>query len=156
MAYNSYFSIIEAIKSAFLDTGLIRSVYFGPEDFFDNNRAVQFASVNISPQPSSLSGKVSTYNFTLEVVDRIDFSKDENRETFGQDNFPDILATLSKVIEIAFDKIHRGDNFTDLIRIDGDTVTAEPITYGGENYLGGWRVQISFQAPGGGVTDGRC
>lgn len=152
----TYFTIVNQIKEAFLSTGLVRSAYFGPDDYFDTNRAVQFASINISPQPSPIGNKVSTYSFLLEVVDRIDFSEDESREPYGQDNIIDVLATLSRAAEIAFDKLKRGDTYDELVRVVGDSFTAEPLVYSGENYLAGWRIPISFEVPAGGATDGRC
>lgn len=152
----SLYDLIDKIVEAYESTGLVRSVYFLPLSMFDTDRATQFPSLCISPQPSQLGDKVTSFNLTLHLVDRIDWSKDQARGVFGQDNLIDVMSKASRIHEIALSKLRRGEPYSELIRIIGDSFVSAPIVYEDNNYLGGWQVGISFEIPGGGVIDGIC
>jgi hypothetical protein len=77
-------------------------------------------------------------------MDVVDISKDETTNIFiGNDNEQDVLNTQITILNRVYDKLIRGDYFTNSGIIDGNP-TCEPFIERFENNLAGWTMTFDY------------
>jgi hypothetical protein len=93
---------------------------------------------------ATFESNVIRYNISIIAMDIVDISKDETTDIFiGNDNEQDVLNTQITMLNRLYDKLLRGDYFTNLGIIDGNP-SLEPFIERFENNLAGWTMTFDY------------
>ena len=140
----SYYGILNIIKTELEATNLVNTVTEG--NIFDIDLAKQtiFPLAHIIVNNATFENNVIRYNISILAMDIVDISKDETTIVFvGNDNEQDVLNTQITMLNRVYDKLARGDYFTNLGIIDGNP-TCEPFIERFENNLAGWTMTFDY------------
>lgn len=145
----SLYKAYEAIKKAYQDTGKVNQIWFSEP--LDNMRQNVYPAVYIGIDPAQFDLPVVTLNFTIEVVDIIDWPKEGIREQEANandypDNILDVLASTMNIHTQAMNILGRGEAWEQLVKFTPGT-SLSPIIREGKNTLGGWSASLSVQIP---------
>ena len=89
------------------------------------------------------------YNVSVIAMDIVDINKDETTDSFrGNDNEDDVLNSMLTVLVRFYERLRRGDLFSDLYQI-GEGVTIEPFTDRFEDKVAGWTITMDIIVPNG-------
>jgi hypothetical protein len=93
---------------------------------------------------ATFESNVIRYNISIIGMDVVDISKDETTDIFiGNDNEQDVLNTQITMLNRLYDKLRRGDYFTNEGIIDGNP-NLEPFIERFENNLAGWTMTFDY------------
>jgi len=150
---NSLYTIVDQIRTAYLQTGFVNSFWFEHE--IDHLRQTQYPCAYLFIEPSVSNESTTSFSFRLALFDVNDFNKENQREQQSNANeyFDDILDVLSNIANIhtkAFNILKRGTAFPSLIRI-GDEIQLNPITREFNNTVSGFEAVFTIEIP---VSDG--
>ena len=140
----SYYGILNIIKTELQATNLVNTVTEG--NIFDIDLAKQtiFPLAHIIVNNATFESNEIRYNISIIAMDIVDISKDETTDIFiGNDNEQDVLNTQITMLNSVYDKLTRGDYFTNLGIIDGNP-TCEPFIERFENNLAGWTMTFDY------------
>jgi len=156
---SGYFGITDAIRKAFNETDRINTITHGNLDMIDLSRQNIYPLVHVVNQGVNFSDRTTNYTFGVTIMDLVDFDRsdpqDETEPFYGDDNSQDILHDLGITIELAIDRLKRGDLYDDLFRLTGD-VGGVAFINEGENVLAGYNVTISVTGINASINDGLC
>lgn len=140
----SYYQILNTIKTELENTQLVNTVTQGDIFRVDLAKQTIFPLSHIMVNNATFEGNVIRYNISILAMDVVDISKDGTTDIFvGNDNEQDVLNTQITILNRVYDKLVRGDYFTNLGMIDGNP-TCEPFIERFENNLAGWTMTFDF------------
>ncbi len=143
---NTFYKVTTALYDTLKAKGF-NVVTLGDQYKIDLARQTIFPYAHIIPDDSNISGKIVNYSFRIMGMDLVDFSKKSNDSTFyGNDNMQDVLNDIHNRLNLVVEQFFRGDEFDNLIRLDGDySLVAFVERF--ENLLAGWELTINIQIP---------
>jgi hypothetical protein len=140
----SYYGILNIIKTELEATNLVNTVTEGDIFRVDLAKQTIFPLSHIMVNNATFEGNVIRYNISIIAMDIVDISKDETTDIFiGNDNEQDVLNTQITMLNRLYDKLLRGDYFTNLGIIDGNP-SLEPFIERFENNLAGWTMTFDY------------
>ena len=145
----NYYDITTTLRTELENDPLINKVSKGGLDDIANWKKQEYALAhlivnNCTPDQSSL-----VYNVSIICMDIVDVSKDETTDKFiGNDNEDDVLNSMLTVLVRFYERLRRGDLFSDLYQI-GSSVTIEPFTDRFEDKVAGWTITLDIIVPNG-------
>ena len=140
----SYYQILNTIKAELENTQLVNTVTQGDIFRVDLAKQTIFPLAHIMVNNATFEGNVIRYNISILAMDIVDISKNETTNIFvGNDNEQDVLNTQITMLNRVYDKLVRGEYFTNLGMIDGNP-TCEPFIERFENNLAGWTMTFDF------------
>ena len=140
----SYYQILNTIKAELENTQLVNTVTQGDIFRVDLAKQTIFPLSHIMVNNATFEGNVIRYNISILAMDVVDISKNETTNIFvGNDNEQDVLNTQITMLNRVYDKLVRGEYFTNLGMIDGNP-TCEPFIERFENNLAGWTMTFDF------------
>ena len=140
----SYYGILNIIKSELEATELVNTVTQGDIYRVDLSKQTIFPLAHIMVNNATFESNVIRYNISVIAMDVVDIAKDETTDIFiGNDNEQDVLNTQITMLNRVYDKLVRGDYFTNLGIIDGNP-TCEPFIERFENNLAGWTMTFDY------------
>ena len=140
----SYYGLLNIIKTELEATNLVNTVTEG--NIFDIDLAKQtiFPLAHIIVNNATFENNVIRYNISIIAMDIVDISKDETTDIFvGNDNEQDVLNTQITMLNRVYDKLVRGNFFTNAGIIDGNP-SCEPFIERFENNLAGWTMTFDY------------
>ena len=140
----NYYTVLDTLKTNLENDSFVNTVTQG--DIFGVDLAKQtiFPLVHIIVNNATFESNVIRYNISIIAMDIVDISKDETTDIFiGNDNEQDVLNTQITMLNRVYDKLTRGDYFTNLGIIDGNP-TCEPFIERFENNLAGWTMTFDY------------
>lgn len=156
---SGYFGITDALRKAFSTTSRVNTITHGNLDLVDLKRQNIYPLVHVVSNGVTFGERTTDYAFGVTIMDIVDFDRsdpaDEFEPFYGDDNAQDILHDLGITIELALDKLRRGELFDDMFRLNGD-VGGVAFINEGENVLAGYNVTINVTSLNASVTDGLC
>jgi len=140
----SYYAILNIIKSELQATNLVTTITEGDIFQVDLSKQTLFPLSHIMVNSATFESNVIRYNISIIAMDIVDISKDETTDIFiGNDNEQDVLNTQITILNRVYEKLTRGDFFTNLGIIDGNP-TCEPFVERFENNLAGWTMTFDY------------
>ena len=145
----NYYDITTKIRTHFESEPLVNKITKGGLDDIANAKKEEYALVHLivnqcTPQDSSL-----IYNISIIAMDIVDISKGTPKDLFrGLDNEDDVLNSMLVVQLRFYEKLRRGDLFSDLYQVGGG-VTIEPFTDRFEDKVAGWTMTLDIIVPNG-------
>ena len=140
----SYYGILNIIKTELEATNLVNTVTEGDIFRVDLAKQTIFPLAHIMVNNATFESNVIRYNISIIAMDIVDISKDETTDIFiGNDNEQDVLNTQITMLNRLYDKLLRGDYFTNLGIIDGNP-SLEPFIERFENNLAGWTMTFDY------------
>ena len=140
----SYYGILNIIKTELEATNLLNTVTEGDIFRVDLAKQTIFPLAHIMVNNATFESNVIRYNISIIAMDIVDISKDETTDIFiGNDNEQDVLNTQITMLNRLYDKLLRGDYFTNLGIIDGNP-SLEPFIERFENNLAGWTMTFDY------------
>ena len=140
----SYYAILNIIKSELQATNLVTTITEGDIFQVDLSKQTLFPLSHIMVNSATFESNVIRYNISIIAMDIVDISKDETTDIFiGNDNEQDVLNTQITILNRVYEKLTRGDFFTNLGIIDGNP-TCEPFIERFENNLAGWTMTFDY------------
>lgn len=140
----SYYGLLNILKTELEATNLVNTVTEG--NIFDIDLAKQtiFPLAHIIVNNATFENNVIRYNISILAMDIVDISKDETTDIFiGNDNEQDVLNTQITMLNRVYDKLVRGNFFTNAGIIDGNP-SCEPFIERFENNLAGWTMTFDY------------
>lgn len=140
----SYYGLLNILKTELEATNLVNTVTEG--NIFDIDLAKQtiFPLAHIIVNNATFENNVIRYNISIIAMDIVDISKDETTDIFvGNDNEQDVLNTQITMLNRVYDKLVRGNFFTNAGIIDGNP-SCEPFIERFENNLAGWTMTFDY------------
>lgn len=145
-----FYDVSKKIKDILQSDANINVVTIGSIDKIDLEQQTIGALAHIVPLNVTLNGSTMVMNFTVLVMDIVDFSKSNrkaNAEPFyGNDNLQDVWNTQLQVINRLDQRLRRGDAYDDGFEVIG-SLTAEPFMDRFANLWAGWATDLSIQVP---------
>lgn len=155
----NFYDIIDRLKSEVEELSRFNTTTFGQLDAVDLNRQDIFPLCHIVPQTVTIGTPTSIYQFTVHVLDIVDFNKDDVRRVndpyLGTDNLQDVLSDTLLSMERVLDSLRRGDAFRDLFQLEGEPVCT-PFFESQTNRCAGWSIELSVRIANASTTDGIC
>lgn len=143
----SYYGILNILKTELEATNLVNTVTEGDIFRIDLAKQTIFPLSHIMINNATFENNVIRYNVSIIAMDIVDISKDETTDIFiGNDNEQDVLNTQVVMLNRLYDKLLRGDYFTNLGIIDGNP-SLEPFIERFENNLAGWTMTFDYLIP---------
>lgn len=143
----SYYGILNILKTELEATNLVNTVTEGDIFRIDLAKQTIFPLSHIMINNATFENNVIRYNVSIIAMDVVDISKDETTDIFiGNDNEQDVLNTQITMLNRLYDKLLRGDYFTNLGIIDGNP-SLEPFIERFENNLAGWTMTFDYLIP---------
>ena len=145
----NYYDITTKIRTYFESEPLVNKITKGGLDDIANAKKEEYALVHLivnqcSPQDNSL-----IYNVSIIAMDIVDIAKTTPGDLFrGNDNEDDVLNSMLTVLVRFYEKLRRGDLFSDLYQLGGG-VTIEPFTDRFEDKVAGWTMTLDIIVPNG-------
>lgn len=140
----SYYNLLNIIKTELENTNLVNTVTQGDIFRVDLSKQTIFPLAHIMVNTATFEENVIRYNISIIGMDVVDISKDETTDIFiGNDNEQDVLNTQITILNRVYDKLRRGDYFTNEGIIDGNP-TCEPFIERFENNLAGWTMTFDY------------
>lgn len=140
----SYYDILNTIKTELQNTNLVTTVSQGDIFRIDLSKQTLFPLSHVMVNNATFEGNVIRYNISIIAMDIVDISKDETTDIFiGNDNEQDVLNTQITILNRVYEKLTRGDFFSNLGIIDGNP-TCEPFIERFENNLAGWTMTFDY------------
>ena len=140
----SYYDILNTIKTELQNTNLVTTVSQGDIFRIDLSKQTLFPLSHVMVNNATFEGNVIRYNISIIAMDIVDISKDETTDIFiGNDNEQDVLNTQITMLNRVYEKLTRGDFFSNLGIIDGNP-TCEPFIERFENNLAGWTMTFDY------------
>lgn len=140
----SYYDILNTIKTELQNTNLVTTVSQGDIFRVDLSKQTLFPLSHVMVNNATFEGNVIRYNISIIAMDIVDISKDETTDIFiGNDNEQDVLNTQITILNRVYEKLTRGDFFSNLGIIDGNP-TCEPFIERFENNLAGWTMTFDY------------
>ena len=140
----SYYDILNTIKTELQNTNLVTTVSQGDIFRVDLSKQTLFPLSHVMVNNATFEGNVIRYNISIIAMDVVDISKDETTDIFiGNDNEQDVLNTQITILNRVYEKLTRGDFFSNLGIIDGNP-TCEPFIERFENNLAGWTMTFDY------------
>lgn len=143
----SYYGILNILKTELEATNLVNTVTEGDIFRIDLAKQTIFPLSHIMINNATFENNVIRYNVSIIAMDIVDIAKDETTDIFiGNDNEQDVLNTQITMLNRLYDKLLRGDYFTNLGIIDGNP-SLEPFIERFENNLAGWTMTFDYLIP---------
>jgi hypothetical protein len=143
----SYYGILNILKTELEATNLVNTVTEGDIFRIDLAKQTIFPLSHIMINNATFENNVIRYNVSIIAMDIVDIAKDETTDIFiGNDNEQDVLNTQVVMLNRLYDKLLRGDYFTNLGIIDGNP-SLEPFIERFENNLAGWTMTFDYLIP---------
>ena len=140
----SYYALLNIIKAELEATNLVNTVTEGDIFQVDLSKQTIFPLSHIMVNSATFESNVIRYNISIIAMDIVDISKDETTDIFiGNDNEQDVLNTQITILNRVYEKLTRGDFFSNLGIIDGNP-TCEPFIERFENNLAGWTMTFDY------------
>jgi hypothetical protein len=140
----SYYGLLNIIKTELEATQLVNTITEGDIFRVDLSKQTIFPLSHIMVNNATFENNVIRYNVSIIAMDVVDISKDETTNIFiGNDNEQDVLNTQITILNRVYDKLIRGDYFTNSGIIDGNP-TCEPFIERFENNLAGWTMTFDY------------
>lgn len=145
----NYYDITSKIRTHFESEPLVNKITKGGLDDIANAKKEEYALVHLivnqcTPQDSAL-----IYNISVIAMDIVDISKGTPKDSFrGLDNEDDVLNSMLVVQLRFYEKLRRGDLFSDLYQVGGG-ITIEPFTDRFEDKVAGWTMTLDIIVPNG-------
>lgn len=140
----SYYGLLNILKTELEATNLVNTVTEGNIFDIDLGKQTIFPLAHIIVNSATFENNVIRYNISIIAMDVVDISKDETTDIFvGNDNEQDVLNTQITMLNRVYDKLVRGNFFTNLGIIDGNP-TCEPFIERFENNLAGWTMTFDY------------
>lgn len=144
---NGFYYVIDKLRDYIKDTGFINTVSTG--DIFEVDLVKQtiYPLSHIIVNNASPKEFVSSYNISILFMDLVDISKENAVDVFeGNDNLLDVLNEQLAIAQRLISSLKRGELFSNLVQIDGDTL-CEPFTDRFENKVAGWTLTFDIIVP---------
>ena len=146
---NGFYKITQSLHGQLTDKG-IRVITMGDALKVDLAKQTIFPYAHIVPEGAVKSGKITSWDFRIIIMDVVDFNKndlrDESEPFFTTDNLQDVLNDLHNRISNVLEAYTRGDEWDLHYRIVGD-VSFDSFTERYKNLLAGWEVTITINTP---------
>ena len=140
----SYYNLLNIIKTELENTNLVNTVTQGDIFRVDLSKQTIFPLAHIMVNTATFEENVIRYNISIIGMDVVDIAKDETTDIFiGNDNEQDVLNTQITMLNRVYDKLRRGDYFTNEGIIDGNP-NLEPFIERFENNLAGWTMTFDY------------
>ena len=145
----NYYDITTKIRTYFESEPLVNKITKGGLDDIANAKKEEYALIHLivnqcSPQDNSL-----IYNVSIIAMDIVDIAKTTPSDLFrGNDNEDDVLNSMLTVLVRFYEKLRRGNLFSDLYQLGGG-VTIEPFTDRFEDKVAGWTMTLDIIVPNG-------
>jgi len=142
-----YYDLLEKIETELKNDDFITTVTEGNIFDIDMTKITLFPLAHVQVTNATFNENVISFNINIYCMDITDVSKDETTNLFrGNDNSHDILNTTLAVLNRFYEKIRRGDLYTEGYQVDGGP-TCEPFEENFTNKLTGWNLQLSIKVP---------
>jgi hypothetical protein len=142
-----FYDLLEKIKWHFDNDPLVNTITQGSIHDVDLNKQTIFPLVHLMVNSSTLQSNTMKFNVSLISMDIVDESKDEVTDIYrGNNNEIDVLNTQHSILNRAYEMMHRGQLWDELIVIEGEP-TLEPFVDRFENLLAGWTMTFDIVMP---------
>jgi len=142
---NTYFKVIEDLKTIAIAEPFVNTVTQGDITEIDLNKTTIFPLCHISVSGADLQTNLNTLNISVILMDIIDHSKESSSSDIrGNNNEMDVLNTHLGVAARIQAAIARQSAYRDQYELTS-SFSCEPFTERFENNMAGWAVTFTVQ-----------
>ena len=142
----TFYDITTALKNQLEANEITNTVTLGDLSDVDLNRQTIFPLAHIVPGVANINGTTMTIDFTILLIDVVDYSTDETKAQtepfYGNNNVQDVLNTQLYVGNLLAQELLRGDLWDSYYQVN-TAPTLEPFMDRYENVLSGWTLNFS-------------
>lgn len=141
----SYYTVLNGFKECFEADQFINTILEGDADELDLANKNLYGLAFIIIDGGELSDQLTTFNVTLQCVDIVTTTGENESDKFiGDNNEQDVYHTMHNVINRAFMKFRR-DKLDLGIKVDDNASFQKIQDY--ENRVVGWELNLSVHVP---------
>lgn len=133
---NTLYKIIDDMKTILADEPGINSVTYGNIDDVDLTKSALFPMAHSIPGNATIQDRVILVNFSVILLDIVDFSKS------GSDNEQDVLNMLLAIAARFDAELKRSQLYRNDYELQG-SIECEPFVERFENNLAGWTMTFT-------------
>lgn len=142
-----FYDLLEKIKWHFDNDPLVNTITQGSIADVDLNKQTIFPLVHLMVNSSTLQSNTMKFNVSLIAMDIVDESKEQVTDIYrGNNNEIDVLNTQHSILNRAYEMMHRGQLWDEMIVIEGEPLL-EPFVDRFDNLLAGWTMTFDIVMP---------